>query len=143
MATARRRHASGRRTSPFVGRFGGPDRDYIIGGNGRDLIRAGAGNDDINAAAAGARSKVDCGKGLETVRVNNNELRSIRNCERILVTTRLERLRSYNRAYPRNKKYRREGRPLASGRPPPSAVMPLPRAARDAAPVDARRPRSA
>lgn len=84
--------------------YGGPDRDYIVGGNGRDIIRAGKGNDDINVATAGARAKVDCGGGIDTVRVNNNELRSIRNCERILVTTRLERLKSYNEAYERSKK---------------------------------------
>ena len=83
--------------------YGGPDRDYIIGGNGRDRIRAGSGNDDINVAAAGPPSRVDCGKGVDTVRVNNNELRSVRNCERVLVTTRLTRLRSYDRAYRESK----------------------------------------
>ena len=84
--------------------YGGPDRDYIIAGNGRDVIRAGKGNDDINVAAAGARATVDCGGGVDTLRINNNELRSHRNCERVLVTTRLERLRSYNEAFERNKR---------------------------------------
>jgi hypothetical protein len=83
---------------------GGPDRDYIIGGNGRDVVRSGAGNDDINVAAAGAPAKVNCGKGIDTVRVNNNETKFVKNCERIFVTTRLGRLRSYNEAYKKNKK---------------------------------------
>lgn len=82
---------------------GGPSRDYIVGGNGRDRIRSGKGNDDINVATAGARAKVDCGAGVDTVRINNNEIRSVKHCERILVTTRLDRLRSYDRAYDRNK----------------------------------------
>lgn len=84
--------------------YGGPDRDYITGGDGRDVIKAGRGNDDINIANAGSKSKVDCGPGIDTVRINNNELRSVKNCERVFVTTRLNRLRSYNEAYERNKK---------------------------------------
>jgi hypothetical protein len=83
---------------------GGPDRDYIVGGNGRDVIRAGRGNDDINVATAGARAKVDCGPGVDTVRINNNELRSIKHCENVLVTTRLDRLKSYNESYKKNKR---------------------------------------
>jgi Ca2+-binding RTX toxin-like protein len=81
-----------------------PDRDYIVGGNGRDIIKAGKGNDDINVATAGARAKVDCGPGIDTVRVNNNELRSTKHCENILVTTRLGRLKSYNESYRKHKK---------------------------------------
>lgn len=84
--------------------YGGPDRDYIIAGNGRDVVRAGKGNDDINVAAAGVPAKVDCGGGVDTLRINNNELRNHRNCERVLVTTRVERLRSYNEAFRRNKR---------------------------------------
>jgi Ca2+-binding RTX toxin-like protein len=84
--------------------YGGPDRDYIVGGNGRDIIKAGKGNDDINVATAGARAKVDCGPGIDTVRVNNNELRSTKHCENILVTTRLGRLKSYNESYRKHKK---------------------------------------
>jgi Ca2+-binding RTX toxin-like protein len=82
---------------------GGPDRDYIVGGNGRDVIRAGAGNDDINVATAGARAKVDCGPGVDTLRLNNNELRGFKNCERVLVTTRLDRYREYNRKVSKKK----------------------------------------
>jgi Ca2+-binding RTX toxin-like protein len=78
---------------------GGPDRDYIIGGNGRDVIRAGAGNDDINVATAGFPARVDCGPGNDTVRINNNEINRVKNCERVFVTTRLSRLKSYNKLY--------------------------------------------
>ena len=84
--------------------YGGAERDYIISGNGRDVIKAGRGNDDINVATAGARAKVDCGPGIDTVRINNNEIHSVKHCEHILVTTRLGRLRSYNEAYEKNKK---------------------------------------
>jgi hypothetical protein len=83
---------------------GGPDRDYIVGGSGKDTIRAGRGNDDVNVATAGSRAKVDCGPGIDTVRINNNELHSIKHCERILVTTRLGRLKSYNESYKKHKK---------------------------------------
>jgi Ca2+-binding RTX toxin-like protein len=84
--------------------YGGPDRDYIVAGNGRDVIRAGKGNDDINVATAGARAKVDCGGGVDTIRINNNELHSIKHCENVLVTTRLKRLKSYNESYKKHKK---------------------------------------
>ncbi|HEX6713352.1 MAG TPA: calcium-binding protein [Thermoleophilaceae bacterium] len=84
--------------------IGGPSRDYIVAGNGRDVVRAGKGNDDINVATAGAPAKVDCGPGIDTVRINHNELRSIKHCERVLVTTRLTRLKSYNESFRNNKK---------------------------------------
>jgi Ca2+-binding RTX toxin-like protein len=84
--------------------YGGPDRDYIVAGNGRDVINAGRGNDDINVATAGARAKVDCGPGIDTIRINNNELHSIKHCEHILVTTRLGRLKSYNESFRKHKK---------------------------------------
>ena len=83
---------------------GGPSRDYIVAGNGRDVVRAGKGNDDINVATAGVRARVDCGPGRDTVRINNNELRSIKHCENVLVTTRLSRLKSYNESYRSHKK---------------------------------------
>lgn len=83
---------------------GGPGRDYIIGGGGRDRIRSGAGNDDINVATAGPAAHVDCGPGVDTVRINHNELHTIKHCERVLVTTRLTRLKSYNRSYEKHKK---------------------------------------
>lgn len=83
---------------------GGKDRDYITAGNGRDRVRAGKGNDTINAATAGPPTKIDCGGGVDTVRINSNEVRHIRHCERVFVTTRLSRLKSYNEAYRKNKK---------------------------------------
>jgi Ca2+-binding RTX toxin-like protein len=83
---------------------GGPGRDYIVGGGGRDTIRAGAGNDDVNVANAGPAAKVDCGSGNDTVRINHNELHSVKHCERILVTTRLTRLKSYDKSYQQHKK---------------------------------------
>jgi Ca2+-binding RTX toxin-like protein len=83
---------------------GGPSRDYIVSGGGRDVIRAGKGNDNINVAAAGQPAKVDCGGGFDTIRINNNELHSIKHCERVLVTTRLTRLESYNESYRKHKK---------------------------------------
>jgi hypothetical protein len=83
---------------------GGPSRDYIVAGNGRDVVRAGKGNDDINVATAGAAAKVDCGGGVDTIRINNNELHSIKHCENVLVTTRLNRLKSYNESFKKHKK---------------------------------------
>ena len=77
--------------------YGGPDRDYITAGNGRDLVRSGGGNDTINASTAGPPAKVDCGKGVDTLRINQNEVRSFKNCERVFVTTRLRRYREQNR----------------------------------------------
>src|SRR3954454_10953860 len=83
---------------------GGPERDYIDAGGGRDRVYAGAGNDDINVAAAGAKAKVHCGAGVDTVRINNNELHTVKHCEHVFVTTRLTRLKSYNKAYQKHKK---------------------------------------
>lgn len=70
---------------------GGPDRDYITAGNGRDVVRAGKGNDTINAATAGPPARIDCGPGVDTVRINQNEIHKIKHCERVFVTTRLKR----------------------------------------------------
>jgi Ca2+-binding RTX toxin-like protein len=72
---------------------GGPGRDFIIGGNGRDRVIAGPGNDIINVATAGFPATVDCGPGVDTVRINHNELGRIKNCERVFVTTRLGKFR--------------------------------------------------
>ena len=68
--------------------IGGAGKDYINTGNGRDIVRAGAGNDVINAATAGPAARVDCGRGIDTLRINTNELGRHRNCERVLVATR-------------------------------------------------------
>jgi Ca2+-binding RTX toxin-like protein len=74
--------------------YGGAGRDFIIGGNGRDKIFAGGGNDIVNVATAGPATKVDCGPGVDTVRINQNELHTIKNCERVFVTTRLGKFRT-------------------------------------------------
>jgi len=42
--------------------------------------------------------------GIDTIRINNNELHTIRHCEHILVTTRLTRLKSYEKSYKQHKK---------------------------------------
>lgn len=76
--------------------YGGPGRDYITAGNGRDIVSGGGGNDAINASTAGPPAKVDCGKGVDTLRINQNEVRSFRNCERVFLTTRLVRYRREN-----------------------------------------------
>jgi RTX calcium-binding nonapeptide repeat (4 copies) len=70
--------------------YGGPGRDYIDSGGGRDVIFGGPGNDSINVSIAGAPAKlVDCGPGVDTVRVNSDEVKRVRNCEHVFVTHRL------------------------------------------------------
>lgn len=74
--------------------FGGPGNDRMDGGagtdqintgNGRDRVRGGSGNDSINAATAGPPARIDCGPGFDTVRINYNERRRLRNCERVFI----------------------------------------------------------
>jgi hypothetical protein len=69
---------------------GGPGNDFITTGTGRDRVVAGPGNDVINAASAGPPAQIDCGPGRDTVRINQNEIGHIRNCERVFVV-RLQR----------------------------------------------------
>ena len=71
---------------------GGGGNDFITAGSGRDRVVAGPGNDVINAAKAGPATKINCGTGRDTVRVNGNEARkrSYRGCERIFVVRRLK-----------------------------------------------------
>jgi hypothetical protein len=83
--------------------YGGPQRDWINGGNGRDTIYGGAGDDVINVATAGPPAHVDCGPGDDIIRINQNEINTIANCERVLVTTRLIRYRQYNQKVDRPK----------------------------------------
>jgi hypothetical protein len=73
---------------------GGPGPDGIHTGNGRDRVIAGPGNDIINAATRGPAARVNCGPGVDRVRINNNEVRRVRNCEFINV---LVRIRSFDR----------------------------------------------
>jgi hypothetical protein len=71
---------------------GGSGNDLIHTGNGRrDRVLGGAGNDTINAATAGGPARVDCGAGRDVVRINSNERRSIRNCERVFVVALVRR----------------------------------------------------
>jgi Ca2+-binding RTX toxin-like protein len=67
---------------------GGPGKDFITAGTGRNRIRAGRGNDVINAASAGPAARINCGPGRDTVRVNANEARGLRGCERVFVLRR-------------------------------------------------------
>ena len=64
---------------------GGAGTDQINTGNGRDRVRGGSGNDSINAATAGPPARIDCGPGFDTVRINYNERRRLRNCERVFI----------------------------------------------------------
>jgi hypothetical protein len=67
--------------------YGGRGRDYIDTGGGRDRVYGGAGNDSINASIAGAPAKlIDCGPGVDSVRVNSDEVRRVRHCEHVFVT---------------------------------------------------------
>ncbi len=72
---------------------GGAGNDGIHTGNGIDRVSAGPGNDIINAATRGPAATVDCGPGLDRVRINNNERRRIRNCELVDIFRRIARRR--------------------------------------------------
>jgi hypothetical protein len=67
---------------------GGPGRDFIDAGTGRDRVNAGTGNDVINAANEGPPTRLRCGPGRDTVRINAAEVRFLRSCERVFVTQR-------------------------------------------------------
>jgi Ca2+-binding RTX toxin-like protein len=80
--------------------YGMTGNDHLNGGPGTDRLSAGAGNDSINAgfgadqiiggsgvdfinvATAGPAARVDCGTGKDVVRMNINEKRKTKNCER-------------------------------------------------------------
>jgi hypothetical protein len=75
---------------------GGPGTDYMSAGSGNDTLNGafgrdtalgGSGRDFINVATAGpAAKRVDCGSGRSDVaRINNNERRRVKNCERVAV----------------------------------------------------------
>jgi Ca2+-binding RTX toxin-like protein len=73
---------------------GGPGSDYLSAGSGNDTINAafgkdraigGSGRDFINIATAGPAASVDCGSGNDVARINNNERRRNKNCERVAV----------------------------------------------------------
>lgn len=63
---------------------GGSGNDTINSGFGRDRVFGGKGSDRINAATAGPPSrKLRCGKGRDKIRVNRNERKRVRGCERV------------------------------------------------------------
>ena len=73
---------------------GGPGSDYLSGGDGNDTINAafgrdraigGSGRDFINIATAGPAASVDCGSGNDVARINNNEKKRNKGCERVAV----------------------------------------------------------
>lgn len=68
---------------------GGAGNDWINTDNGRDRVSAGAGNDAVNAATAGPAARINCGKGRDTLRMNHNEMKRTKGCERRLVTHRV------------------------------------------------------
>jgi Ca2+-binding RTX toxin-like protein len=68
---------------------GGNGNDYINTDNGRDRVSAGKGNDAVNASTAGRPARINCGKGRDTVRLNHNEMKRAKGCERELVTHRV------------------------------------------------------
>jgi hypothetical protein len=73
---------------------GGPDADYLSAGAGNDTVNAaygrdhvsgGSGRDFINVATAGPAASINCGAGSDVVRVNRNERKRVRGCERVAV----------------------------------------------------------
>jgi hypothetical protein len=73
---------------------GGPGTDYLSAGAGNDTINAafgrdktfgGSGRDFINIATAGPPASADCGPGPDVARINRNEIKRVRNCERVAV----------------------------------------------------------
>jgi Ca2+-binding RTX toxin-like protein len=62
----------------------GSGNDTINTGFGRDRVDSGGGRDAINASTAGPASKrIRCGRGVDTLRINRNELRTHRGCEKV------------------------------------------------------------
>lgn len=61
--------------------IGGPGRDLLVGGVGTDRYDAGPGNDSVDARD-GVRERIDCGRGLDRVRIDRRD--RVRNCERVI-----------------------------------------------------------
>lgn len=64
---------------------GGSGNDTINGGYGADQAFGGSGNDAINVATAGPPARISCGTGFDKLRINRNEVRRNRGCERVYV----------------------------------------------------------
>jgi hypothetical protein len=67
--------------------LGGSGNDILIAA-GKDMVSAGSGRDVVNAATQGPGARINCGSGRDTVRINRNERRRLRGCERIFVVRR-------------------------------------------------------
>lgn len=67
---------------------GGAGNDSFDAGTGRNRVTGGAGNDKVNAANTGVGSRIDCGPGRDTVRVNRLKGNRLKSCERVFVLTR-------------------------------------------------------
>jgi hypothetical protein len=61
---------------------GGADDDEITGGRGQDVLMGGSG-DDLIRAFRGARDRIDCGGGEDTVVVSGNRDEVSGNCEKV------------------------------------------------------------
>ena len=64
---------------------GGRGNDTLNGAYGRDRAFGGSGRDFINVATAGPAASVSCGTGRDVARINSNERRRVRGCERVAV----------------------------------------------------------
>jgi Ca2+-binding RTX toxin-like protein len=73
---------------------GGPGTDFLSAGSGNDTVNAafgrdrvlgGSGRDFINIATAGPPASADCGPGSDVARINRNEKKRIRHCERVAI----------------------------------------------------------
>ena len=65
---------------------GGPDRIDV--GRGRNRVSAGRGNDLVYAPNTGRRSRINCGPGRDTLRINRTRGNRVRGCERVFVLRR-------------------------------------------------------
>jgi Ca2+-binding RTX toxin-like protein len=83
--------------------YGSVGNDHLNGGPGSDLESAGVGNDTINAAfgrdralggpgrdfvniaTAGPPASANCGPGPDVARINRNERKKIKGCERVYI----------------------------------------------------------
>src|SRR5665809_156254 len=53
-----------------------------------DRVNAGPGNDSIVAVGTRARARINCGSGVDTVRIVPAERRFLKGCERVLIVRR-------------------------------------------------------
>lgn len=63
--------------------YGQAGNDTSNAGFGADYLSGGSGNDKLNTATPGRRSRVNCGSGRDLTRVNRDEVRRTRHCERV------------------------------------------------------------